>query len=447
MKRRRFNQAAALAPALSVLFTLPAMTHAALPPAQQHLPWTRSANIYEVNIRQYTPEGSLRAFSAHLPRLRRMGVDILWLMPIQPIGVAQRKGSLGSYYSIRDYTAVNPEFGSLDDARALVREAHALGMKVMLDWVANHTAWDHPWTRSHKDWYRLDAKGEIFAVTFNAGTPQVEYWTDVVGLDYRNPALWPAMIDAMAFWVRQCDIDGFRCDVAGLVPTPFWDRARRELDAIKPMFMLAEWSEVDLHEQAFDMTYGWDLTDVLGKVAKGQADARDLAAWVRQPPASKAGRHFPRSAYRMRFTSNHDHNAWHGHDGELYGDAFEAMAVLAATLPGMPLILGGQEAGLNKRLAFFEKDAMDWRQLPHEALYTRLLALKHDHPALWNGQYGGDVDLLPSGSDTVFAFRRRLGSDQVTVVVNVSAQAQALDIPALPALRKMAAWGWWVDSP
>ncbi|MBN8489105.1 MAG: DUF3459 domain-containing protein [Burkholderiales bacterium] len=444
MRRRHFNLAASLTP---VLACLPSMSHAALPAAQEHLPWTRSANIYEVNIRQYTPEGTLRAFMAHLPRLRRMGVDILWLMPIQPIGVKERKGTLGSYYAIRDYTAVNPEFGTLDDARALVREAHAMGFKVILDWVANHTAWDHPWTQAHTDWYKLDAKGQIFPVTFNAGTPQVEYWTDVVALNYASAALRRAMIDAMAFWVREADLDGFRCDVAGLVPTDFWDQARAELDAIKPMFMLAEWSEVDLHERAFDMTYGWDLTEVLGRVAKGQADARDLAAWVRQSPPSKAGRAFPKSAYRMRFTSNHDHNSWHGHDGELYGDAFPAMAVLAATLPGMPLILGGQEAGLRKRLAFFEKDTMDLSSFPHEALYTRLLALKHAHPALWNGQYGADVELLDAGSPQVFAFRRRQGSDQVTVVVNVSDQAQDVTLAALPALQRMAPWAWHIDAP
>ena len=363
MQRRRFNLAAALTPALA---TLPTMSHAASAlPAHEHLPWTRQASVYEVNIRQYTPEGTLRAFMEHLPRLARMGVDILWLMPIQPIGLQERKGSLGSYYAIRDYTAVNPEFGTLEDARALVRRAHELGLKVILDWVANHTAWDHPWTRGHRDWYKLDERGQIFPVTFNAGTPQVEYWTDVVALDYRQRPLWDAMVDAMAFWVRECDLDGFRCDVAGLVPTPFWNHARAALERVKPLFLLAEWSEPELHD-AFDMTYGWDLTEVLQKIAAGQADADALRAWVRAPGGGKA---FPAHAYRMRFTSNHDHNSWHGHDGELWGPAFEAMAVLAATLPGMPLVYSGQEAGLAKRLAFFEKDTIDFSRLPREAFY------------------------------------------------------------------------------
>ena len=434
MQRRDFSR-------FALLTLLPTMSHAdtALP-AHTHLPWTRQASLYEVNVRQYTREGTLRAFMAHLPRLARMGVDILWLMPIQPIGVQARKGTLGSYYAIRDYTAVNPEFGTLADVQALVHEAHALGMKVILDWVANHTAWDHPWTTAHKDWYQLDARGEIFPVTFHAGTPQVEYWTDVVALDYTQPGLQQAMIEAMAFWVREVDLDGFRCDVAGLVPTPFWNRARRELDAIKPLFMLAEWSEPALHD-AFDMSYGWDLTEVLQRIARGQAGVDTLRAWVAAPGGGKA---FAPHAYRMRFTSNHDHNSWHGHDGELWGEAFEAMAVLAATLPGMPLVYSGQEAGLAKRLAFFEKDEIDWRALPREAFYTRLLHLKRRHAALANGQYGAPVSLLDAGDPALFAFRRELGDDHVQVLVNCSPQPRRgrLDGTEL----SLPAWGWRIQA-
>lgn len=436
MQRRPLLRAAACVPLVT---TLPAMSADAPLPAHTHLPWTRQANIYEVNVRQYTPEGTLKAFMAHLPRLARMGVDILWLMPMQPIGVQQRKGTLGSYYAIRDYTAVNPEFGTLDDVRALVRDAHALGMKVILDWVANHTAWDHPWTKAHTDWYKLDAQGRIFPVTFNAGTPQVEYWTDVVALNYDNRALWPAMVEAMAFWVREVDLDGFRCDVAGLVPTPFWNHARPALDRIKPMFMLAEWSEPALHD-AFDMTYGWDLTDVLQRIAQGKATADALRDWVRQPGGGKS---FPAHAYRMRFTSNHDHNSWHGHDGELWGPAFEAMAVLAATLPGMPLIYSGQEAGLAKRLAFFEKDLIDFSVLPREAFYTRLLRLKHEHPALANGAEGAPVELLDAGTPGVFAFRRRRGGDLVGVVANLTALPQRVAVEGM-AVRELPAWGWFI---
>ena len=424
----------------------PAGTPVAGTPALDHLPWTRSANIYEVNVRQYTPEGTLAAFAEHLPRLRKMGVDILWLMPVQPIGQVRRKGSLGSYYAIRDYTAVNPEFGTLADFKRLVAQAHALGFKLILDWVANHTAWDHPWTTAHTDWYKRNDKGEIFPVTFNADTPQVEYWTDVVGLDYRSDDLRRAMIDAMAFWVRETDVDGFRCDVAGLVPTPFWNQARAALDAIKPMFMLAEWDEPDLHEQAFDMSYGWDLTAVLKKVAQGQADARALKAWVQVPHVAKSGRTFPRTAYRMRFTSNHDENSWHGDDAELYGPAFKAMAVLAATLPGMPLIYSGQEAGLRKRLAFFEKDTIDWQGYELAGFYADLLALKKANTALWNGQYGGEVELLDAGSDGVFAFRRQAAGNGVTVVVNVSPREQRVRLPGAASTLSLAPWGWKITA-
>lgn len=433
--------AAGLTPSITMSQTAPRRDTLPESPAVTHLPWTRSANIYEVNLRQYTPQGTLNAFAAHLPRLKKMGVDILWLMPWQPIGQVHRKGTLGSYYAIRDYTAVNPEFGTLADARRLVAQAHALGMRVILDWVANHTAWDHPWTTEHKDWYKLDDRGEIYPVTFTNG-PEPEYWTDVVALNYATPALWEGMTDAMAYWIREVDIDGFRCDVAGLVPTPFWNHARTVLDAVKPMFMLAEWSEPELHEHAFDMTYGWDLTDVLKTVAKGQAGAAELRAWVHQPNPKP----YPRSAYRMRFTSNHDVNSWQGSDTELYGAAFKAMAVLAATLPGMPLIYGGQEAGLDVRLEFFEKHTIDWKHYPLESFYADLLALKKANPALWNGQYGGDAELLEVGNEQLFAFQRRHAGNTVSVVVNVTPREQSGRLPGARSTLALAPWGWKIQA-
>ena len=252
------------------------------PSGMPHLPWSRQAAIYEINVRQFSAEGTLKAAMADLPRLQAMGVDILWLMPIQPIGKLNRKGTLGSYYSIRDYTAVNPEFGTLADARAFVQAAHAQGMKVILDWVANHTAFDHPWTHEHKDWYKLDANGEIFPVTFNAGAPSEEHWSDVTALNYEQPALRDAMIAAMQFWLRETDLDGFRCDVASLVPTPFWERARRELDTVKPMFMLAESDAVDLHRSAFDMTYSWDLRACSTRSARARPAPRSCATGPRR---------------------------------------------------------------------------------------------------------------------------------------------------------------------
>ena len=402
-----------------------------------HVAWSRQASIYQVNLRQYTPEGTIKGFAAQLPRLKKMGVELIWLMPLQPIGKLNRKGSLGSYYSISDYRAVNPEFGSLGDARQLIEQAHGLGIKVILDWVANHSAWDHPWTRIHKDWYKQDAKGEIFPVTFNEG-PEPEYWTDVVGLNYENPALREAMIAEMAFWVREVNIDGFRCDVASLLPTDFWERARRELDAIKPMFMLAESDQADLHRAAFDMSYGWDLADLMKAIGKGQAGANQLRDWVGKESA------YPGHAYRMNFTSNHDFNSWHGTDAELYGEAYQALAVLSFTLPGMPLIYGGQEARLTRRLEFFEKDPIDWKTLELEGFYSELLALKKNNPALANGQYGAPVLLLDAGNQQLFAFSRQLGSNKVTVAVNLSNQAQTFQLNGRP--QQLVAWQWRVES-
>lgn len=424
------------------------LTPTALPTMSQtasgfnHVPWSHQTSIYEVNIRQFTPEGTLSAFEAHLPRLAEMGVGILWFMPIQPIGEKGRKGLLGSYYSIRDYTAVNPEFGTLEDFRRIVAKAHGLGMKVILDWVANHTAWDHPWVQTHKERYKLNEKGEVYSVTFNAGTPQVEYWTDVVGLNYQDPGLWMAMTDAMAWWLKEADIDGFRCDVASLVPTPFWDQARARLDRIKPVFMLAESDKADLHAKAFDMTYDWDLFDQLRDIAKGQADASALKAWWERRQAK-----YPADAYSMNFTANHDSNSWHGSCKEFFGGeaCLKAMAVLAATLPGMPLIYGGQEGFFDKRLAFFEKDPIAWRGYPLGAFYAQLLALKRRQPALANGQHGGTLAWLDAADPQVAAFRRQQGASRVDVYVNLGAQrreARAADGGTL----RLPPWGWAVQE-
>jgi len=407
-----------------------------------HVPWSHQTNIYEVNVRQFTPEGTLKAFEAHLPRLQQMGVSLLWFMPIQPIGKKERKGGLGSYYAIQDYTAVNPEFGTLEDFRRVVDKAHGLGMKVILDWVANHTAWDHPWVQTHKERYKLNEKGEVFSVTFNAGTPQVEYWTDVVGLNYQDPGLWMAMTDAMAFWLKEADIDGFRCDVASLVPTPFWEQARAKLDRIKPVFMLAESDKPDLHAKAFDMTYDWDLFDQLRDIAKGKADASALQAWWARREAR-----YPGDAFRMNFTANHDSNSWHGSCKEFFGTqaCFKAMAVLAATLPGVPLIYGGQETFFEKRLAFFEKDPINWRDLPLAAFYGEMLALKRRHAALANGQYGGTLAWLDTGDAGVVGFRRERGASRVDVFVNLVAQRRELSL-ADGGHLSLPSWGWVVKA-
>ena len=416
---------------IALVFVAPAI---AQPVSRSHVAWAKNANIYEVNIRQFTPEGTITAFEKHLPRLKRMGVKILWLMPVQPIGVKNRKGTLGSYYSIRDYTAINPEFGTMTDFKRMVRTAQGMGFKVILDWVANHTAWDHSWVTAHPDWYKRNAAGEVVSYNFDNGR-EIEYWTDVVGLDYKQDALWPAMIDAMKFWVREGGIDGFRCDVAMLMPEPFWARARTELDEIKPMFMLAEAAEPGLHARAFDATYHWKLQEQLVEIAQGKKTGDDLRRYYASPDPA-----FAPDAWRMNFTSNHDINSWHGHDGEKYGAGFEAFAVLAATLPGIPLVYGGQEGRLDKRIAFFEKDAIDWKDYVRVPLYTRLLTLKAKHPALLNGTAGGTLAFAETGSPHVVAFTRTKGRRKLLVVANLS---NATHVTAFGVQKP---WAWSITE-
>jgi glycosidase len=420
---------------LLTVFALLALSPATAATSRPHVAWARNANIYEVNIRQFTPEGTIPAFEKHLPRLQKMGVKVLWIMPVQPIGAKNRKGTLGSYYAIRDYTAVNPEFGTMDDFKHMVRTAHGLGMKVIIDWVANHTAWDHPWVAAHPDWYKRNAAGDVVSYNFDNGK-EIEYWTDVVGLDYKQDALWPAMIEAMKFWVRDTGIDGFRCDVAMLVPEPFWARARTELDAIKPVFMLAEAAEPELHARAFDATYQWKLHDLLVDIAHGKKTGDDLRRYYANPDPA-----FADDAWRMNFTSNHDINSWHGNDVENFGAGFEAFAVLAATLPGIPLVYGGQEGVLDKRLAFFEKDAIAWKGYPRAALYNRLLTLKARHPALANGTSGGTLVFENIDNPNIVALTRSRGRDRVRVIVNLSGRPQTG-----PNGVSLKPWAWTITA-
>ncbi|MBP6978387.1 MAG: alpha-amylase family glycosyl hydrolase [Bacteroidales bacterium] len=381
-----------------------------------HPEWSRNANIYEVNIRQYTPEGTFLALTRHLPRLKEMGVDILWLMPVNPIGELNRKGTLGSYYAIKDYMAVNPEYGTLDDLRLLVNRAHELGMKVILDWVANHTAWDNVLTVDHPEWYKRDT----------AGNPVSPYdWTDVLQLDYDQKELHDYMISAMKYWVTEADVDGFRCDVASMVPTEFWNRARRELDQVKPVFMLAESEKPELLVSAFDMDYGWEFHHIMNQVAQGKMNVRNMIGYLR-----KTDTLYPGNSFRMYFTSNHDENSWQGTEFERMGDAAPLMAVLSATVPGMPLIYTGQEACLDKRLKFFEKDTIDWDRNPEYAeFYKILLALKKRNQALWNGNEGGLMELLPVAADSVvMVFTRQKENDRVLCIFNMSAEKQEINM-------------------
>lgn len=379
--------------------------------------WARDAAIYQLNTRQFTPEGTFRAAERELPRLKALGVKILWLMPIHEIGVKNRKGGLGSPYSVKDYYSVNPEFGTLADLKHFVDAAHAQGFKVILDWVANHTAWDNPLVSEHPDWYERDWKGDF------RPTPWWD-WADIIDLDYSQPGLRRYMTEALKYWVREVDIDGYRCDVAGFVPVDFWDNVRRELDAIKPVFMLAEWESRDLHARAFDMTYAWSWNKAVHEIAHGRADVNALYIYYSWNESA-----FPREALRMVYTSNHDQNAWEGTGPEQFGEALPAAIVLSVVGEGLPLIYNSQEAGESKRLAFFEKDPIAWKSSPIGDLYARLLALKKQHSALWNGRWGARMVHVPnSAAAKVLSFVRRDAQSQVFVVINFSHQAQSVTL-------------------
>ncbi len=375
----------------------------------KHLEWTRNANIYEVNIRQYTPEGTFDAFRKHLPRLKNMGVDILWLMPVFPVGEKNRKGSLGSYYAVKDYHGINPEFGTKEDLHELIEEAHQLGMKVILDWVANHSAWDNIWATEHPEYYEKDEHGN-FISPYD--------WTDVISFDYNNGEMREAMTEALKYWVRDFDIDGYRCDVAGMVPTDFWNNARRELDEIKPVFMLAEDEDnVDLLREAFDMNYSWKLHHLMNDIARENKKATEIWNYYEWNDSV-----FAPDMYRMTFTSNHDENSWNGTVKERMGEkASDAFAVFTFVAPGFPLIYSGQEAGLDKRLRFFDKDTIDWNNLSKESFYTKLVELKHSNPALWNGVAGGEFIPLSKGiNDDILAFYRQKENNKILVLMNLS---------------------------
>ena len=373
--------------------------------------WAVNANIYEVNIRQYSPDGTFNAFTADIPRLEEMGVKILWLMPIHPIGRENRKGTLGSYYSVYDYTEVNPEFGTKEDFQKLVDTAHEHGMRVLIDWVANHTSWDAVWTQTNPEFYDTDDDG-------NFRTP-VEDWEDVIQLDVENRDMWEAMIQAMEYWVSDYDIDGFRADVAYMLPTRFWITARERLEEIKPVFMLAEAEVPELH-QAFDMSYTWNLAETMRAVGDGSATLADLDTAL-----EREFYQFHKRDYRMVFTTNHDENSWKGSDQDLYGNNFENFAVFAATVWGMPLIYNGQEAGLDKQLEFFEKDEIDWNGYRYSDFYKTLLDLNTWNQALFNGEIGGAyIKLKTDNDENIFTYQRRGHHEQVMVILNFSNESQ-----------------------
>lgn len=377
--------------------------------------WSYNKTIYEVNIRQFTEEGNFKAFEKHLPRLKELGADILWFMPIHPIGEKNRKGTLGSYYSVKDYKDINPEFGTFDDFKSLVKLIHKMGMYVIIDWVANHTAWDHSWIEERPEFYTTDSAGNII--------PPNPDWSDVADLNFDNKDLRAEMIDALKFWVEECDVDGYRCDVAGMVPIEFWIEARTELEKIKNVFMLAEWDTPEVH-LAFDMTYDWDLHHILNGIVKEEKTAADLIEHLK-----KNEEEFPANAFRMQFTSNHDENSWNGTVFERLGDGVEAFAVLTCLIPDMPLVYTGQEAGNDKRLSFFEKDLVEWKEYKLFDIYSKLFKLKKSNSALLNGERGGEMVYLTSNDEkNILAFSRSSGKDKVVGVFNLSGDAAEFEI-------------------
>jgi glycosidase len=386
------------------------------------LDWVKNANIYEVNVRQYSAEGDFKGFEQHLTRLKEMGVDILWFMPIYPISEARRKGTLGSYYAIADYTAVNPNFGTMEEFKALVDKIHSMGMKVILDWVPNHTGWDHAWITEHPEYYTKNKDGEITDPIKEDG--ESWGWTDVADLDYSNQEMRKSMIEEMKFWLSDVDVDGFRCDVAGEVPDDFWAEARPALDAVKPVFMLAEAEHAPhRNEGHFHMSYGWSFHHLMNDIAQGKKNASDIDAW------NKEYREEYKKGWAMHFLTNHDENSWNGTIEERMGDAHKALGVLAFTFEGMPLIYSGQEAGLNKRLEFFEKDEIDWSDLSLQPFYQKLLTLKHENPALWNGSHGGVSSRIETTNDeAVYAYSREKDGRKIVVVINLTNKQQEVEL-------------------
>ena len=389
----------------------------------QHPEWSKDATIYQINTRQFTREGTFRAAEHHLPRLRELGIDIVWLMPINPIGAKFRKGMLGSPYSIRDYYGINPEFGTLEDFKHFVQAAHELGMHVIIDWVAAHSSWDNALVDEHPEWYQKDWQGQLTS-------PEFWDWWDTVDFDYNQPGLRRYMTNAMKYWVQEADIDGFRCDVVYNVPLDFWNKLRKELDSVKPVFMLAEWEGRDIHAEAFDASYAFKQNRDLQDIVQGKRDG--INRLVEYYAWQFGG--YPRDAYRLTHVTNHDLNAWDGTQFELFGDALEMAIVLSVVNDGMPMIYNGQEAGSDKMLKFFDKDEIEWREHPIGDLYKKLFKLKHETTALWNGAAGAPmIRVFNTDLGHVFSFVRQDDNSGVFAVFNISPDLRSVTFSNGPA--------------
>lgn len=378
-----------------------------------HPAWIEQGNIYEVNTRQYTPEGTFKAFAKNLDRLKDMGVQTLWFMPINPISVKDRKGPLGSYYAVSNYTAINPEYGTMDDWNSLVKEAHGKGFKVIIDWVPNHTGADHYWLTKHPDFYVMDSVTHQPAVPYD--------WTDTRKLNYKNPELVDTMIADMKFWITHSDIDGFRCDVATDVPKEFWTKCIAELKKTKNIFMLAESNAAWVHEAGFDASYPWDAFTTMKLIAKGERPAFAIDSVLRHVDST-----YTPNAIRMYFTSNHDENSWNHADWQTMPGAEHApFAVLTQTIErSVPLIYSGQEEPFLDSLRFFYKDTITFGHYGRAAFYKTLLNLRKNNPAL---AANAPFHKLRTNNDAaLYAFEREQNGNKVLVVLNLSKTPQQL---------------------
>jgi len=398
------------------------------------------AVIYEVNIRQYSSEGTINAFVKDIPELKKMGIKILWVMPIFPISEVNRKATgdvftsqikdsierkkyLGSPYAVADYTKVNPDFGTKEDLKKLIEIAHQNGMLVILDWVANHTGWDHPWIAAHPEYYTTNKEGKLTDPLNEDGSSKG--WQDVADLNYNNAGLHKAMIDDMKYWLTTANVDGFRCDVAGEVPLSFWQEAIPQLRKVKPIFMLAEaWEPALLKDDLFDMCYGWESHFLMADIAKGKKNVSDWDQYIK-----KVDTMYEPDDIIMNFTENHDENSWKGTVKETFGDAAEVMAVLTYMSKGMPLIYSGQEYGLNHRLKFFEKDSIPKTKGKYFEFYKKLGQLKNQNIALNGGKYPVDYQRIKTTDDkNILVFKRDKNGQTILFIANLSNQERHFKI-------------------
>ena len=376
-----------------------------------HPLWSQNKTIYQVNLRQFSTAGDFNSLGERLPELKKLGVGIIWLLPVYPIGGNNSGDTTKNFYAVKDFKAISPDLGNEDDFRDLIKAIHQQGMYIIMEWVSNQTATDNVLTASHPEYFRKDENGKFISP---AGK------NDLIGFDYNNPALRNYMLEAMQYWVNEFDIDGFNCTAAEKIPVDFWDQVRRKLELIKPVFMSADGEAAYLHNRAFDMTCSWQLYYALNNVAQGREKVTKIEEILRQEQ-----RLYPPSAYRMRFTETYNENPEAGTAIERLGDAAKTAAVLTATIPGKPMIYNGQEAGLEKMSAPFKEDSIQWKESVFRNFYSKLFSLYRDNPALYQGKM---VKISPDDEAAVYAFARVKENYKVVVVLNFSANQRTIEL-------------------